>query len=154
MIANQNVLTEIRSDWKSVRRKQARVQRYMFIGGGHILPVALADFAYNLVLIYAYSVLHDILRQLLLEGRFLAPRNKSSLGQLMQASKNTLPWVDFALVDEGRGRRNKVAHKDLLIPRAETWKYIDAIEKELVKWGIIPDQGTDYSVPWGVRGAP
>jgi hypothetical protein len=54
-------------------------------------------------------------------------------------------------VDEGRDKRNDVAHNDLVLASGESWKYIDSVERELINWQIIPDQKIDYSVPWGSR---
>jgi len=56
----------------------------------------------------------------------------------MWSSKNALPWVDIEKVDEGRERRNDVAHERKFLPRRECQKYIDAIEDELVPWKVLP----------------
>ncbi len=153
MINDQNALTEIRDDWKSVRLKQNRIKVNTFSAIGKI-SLKFADLCYTLVLIYAFSVLHDVLRQMHQEGRFPCVGKNLQLGSLMQVSKDALPWVNFKQVDEGRERRNDVAHDDLVLPRKKTWEYIDAIEKELTNWHIIPDQGTDYSIPYGMRDTP
>ena len=94
----------------------------------------------------------EVLEQLYLEGNFTCSDKGLNLGSLMWASKDALPWVNFIQVDKGREQRNKVAHDDLVLPRSETWEYIDAIEKELIAWKIIPNKGNDYSIPYGARG--
>ena len=149
MIIDRDVLNPIRQDWESVRLKQNRIRVNMGMAFGK-LSFEFSDFAYTLILIYAYSVLRDVLMQLRKEKRFTS--NKNGLYHLMQGSKDTIHWIDFDQVDEGRKQRDKIAHEDLILPRGETWEYIDAIEKELVNWQIIPDIGTDYSTPYGKRG--
>ncbi|MFQ5874386.1 MAG: hypothetical protein ACE5JL_11375 [Dehalococcoidia bacterium] len=153
MIKDQNVVTDIRDDWKSVRLKQNRIKINTLSAIGKI-STQFADLCYTLILIYAYSVLHDTLIQLHEEKFFTVTKKDRLLGTLMYASQNVLPWVHFALVDKGREQRNNVAHEDLVLPRGEIWEYIDAIERELVSWQIIPDPDTDYSVPYGKRSTP
>lgn len=153
MIKNLSVLTYIRKEWQGVRSRQTSI----FVGlaaswglGTGVFPHKVADISYSLVLIFAYSVLGNVLRQLGEEGFFTLPK-KDTLGALMHNSKTQLPWVNFSEIDRGRCKRNDVAHKDFVPPRGESWKYIDEIEKELVNWQIIPDQKIDYSIPWGSR---
>ena len=154
MIKNQSVLADIREEWQGVRNRQTSI----FVGlaasrslGTGIFPHRVADISYSLVLIFAYSVLGTVLLQLGEEGFFTLPKKDTLLGALMHSSKTQLPWVNFSEVDRGRCKRNDVAHSDLVLPREESWQYIDAIEKELVNWQIIPGQKIDYSIPWGSR---
>jgi hypothetical protein len=154
MIKNQSVLDEVRKDWEGVRNRQTSI----FVGlaasrgiGVGIYPFRVADICYSLVLIFAYSVLGTVLRQLKEEGFFTSPKKDNRLGVLIKNSETQLPWVNFSEVDEGHHKRNDVAHKDFVPPRGESWKYIDMIERELVNWQIIPDQKADYSIPWGSR---
>ena len=149
MIVDQDALIEIRQDWESVRLKQNRILINSFMAFGK-LSFEFLNLTYTLILIYAYSVFRDVLSQLHKEKCFTSKNDK--LYHLMQGSKSAIPWVDFDRVDKGRDQRDKIAHEDLVLPRGETWEYIDAIEKELVNWHIIPDQGTDYSIPYGGRG--
>jgi hypothetical protein len=55
----------------------------------------------------------------------------------MLASQTSLPWVAFDSVSEGRDERQKAAHGVKIVARADCWKYIDAIEQELVAWGVL-----------------
>jgi hypothetical protein len=48
-----------------------------------------------------------------------------------------VPWQDYALVDQARNSRNQIAHQRAVIERAETWRFIDAIEVELRAWQIV-----------------
>ena len=59
------------------------------------------------------------------------------LKEMMKKSRHILPWQDYATVDEGREKRNGVAHRREILERASCWKYLDAIEAELVSWGIV-----------------
>ena len=154
MIRNQNVLDEIRKDWQGVRN----IQTSIFVGLAAslgpipgIFPHKVADISYSLILIFAYSVLQNVLGQLRDEGYFISPKKNNFLGTLLDKSKNKIPWVDFTEVDIGHCKRNDIAHKDYVPTRGESWKYVDAIEKELINWHIIPDQKIDYSIPWGCR---
>lgn len=101
-----------------------------------MVSTRLLDWDSNLTLIFAYAVLADVLGQLRDEGEFSCPR--SELGKLMEASQKVLRWVNFALVDEGRERRNDVAHRRMDFPREECRRYIKAIQQELIAWKILP----------------
>jgi hypothetical protein len=154
MIKDSRVLAEVRQDWQGVRNRQTSI----FVGlaastgiVGGIYPHKVADISYSLVLIFAYSVLKDVLLQLGKEEFFALPKKSTFLGALIDNSKTKLPWVNCSKVDEGHHKRNDVAHEDLIPPRGESWGYIDTIEKELINWQIIPDQKIDYSIPWGSR---
>lgn len=55
----------------------------------------------------------------------------------MEASKTRLPWINYELVDEGKDKRNQVAHEAKHISIEECIKYINAIEEELKNWNIL-----------------
>jgi len=95
----------------------------------------LLDFANNLALVFAYGVLEDVLKQLRDERTIVC--DKWGLKNLMAQSKHSLDWIDFRLVDKGRDRRNDIAHRGVVLARGECWKYVDAIEKEMLQWGIL-----------------
>jgi hypothetical protein len=97
MIKDARVFAEVRQDWQGVRNRQTSI----FVGlvasrgvVGGIFPHRVADISYSLVLIFAYSVLKDLLLQLGKEGLFILP-NRTFLGDLMHSSKTQLPWVNF-----------------------------------------------------------
>src|SRR5206468_4281319 len=71
---------------------------------------ALESACYSLLLVHAYSVLEHALRCLGDEDKFRAPK-KCPLERLMKASKKSLPWINYGLVNAGRELRNAVAHK-------------------------------------------
>lgn len=139
MVRDPDMLKSLRQEWEAVRSAQGRVQLHLYaaVGGLSFFPHKLADISYSLVLLFACAVLKDVLIQLCNEGNFTSKRNQ--LGTLMHSSKAAaIPWVNFALVDRAREERNDVAHKQKILPRCECWKFIDAIENELVNWGIVP----------------
>lgn len=138
MIKDQTALQNLANAWRDVRSRQDFMKRHLLgsMGGIGSLPsIFLADPVYNLVLLYAFAVLDEVLRQLRDEGNFSSKTTK--LGDLMHSSKTILPWLDFNLVDMGRERRNEIAHHSATIPRGECWQYIDAIETELKSWQIV-----------------
>ena len=138
MIKDPSALKEIRDSWSGVEALRQKLQRGLFASMGSlggIYPFFVADAAHNLPFIHAYSVLNDALEQLAKEGKFSC--KSIFLGTLLAASKPAIPWADYALIESGTGLRNGVAHDGTLIPRAECWKYIDAIKVELTQWGIL-----------------
>ena len=139
MILDREVLEELRKSWNGVRIFRERIQAATlgsFAQGGSFV-IFIADAAHNLPFFHACSVLNNVLLQLEDEGYFKC--NSIFLGALLERSENALPWKDFNLIKEGVDKRNNVAHKGEVIPRRECWKYIDAIESELVSWKIVED---------------
>jgi hypothetical protein len=61
-----------------------------------------------------------------------------SVGRLITASETAIPplsWLDLPLIKEAVSRRNDLAHRAAIVPRDDCWRYIAAIEAELVQWG-------------------
>lgn len=131
-------LEDLRASWKGVREAEALVKASlsMSFAFGMAPPKRFRDWCYSLVLVFAYGVLKDTLLQLQDEGAF--PKGRTNLKAIMDGSRERLPWVDFAKVNSGRRCRNKVAHKQAIPVRGVSWGYIDAIENELVAWGMLP----------------
>lgn len=138
MIQDQAVLSDIHQQWAVVREFCSPSHRSYAVAAGagvaYINETPPESF-YNLPLLLAYSVLDQVLDQLILERVFACKDRR--LGVKMSASKGSLAWKDFATVDVGRERRNEVAHKAALFDRAICLKFIDAIEAELRGWGIV-----------------
>jgi hypothetical protein len=97
--------------------------------------IHLANIAHNLPFLHACSVLNDILEQLRDENHFQCKGR--TLGALVKESEHHLPWNNFALIKEIVWRRNGLAHHSNILPREDCWRYIDAIEQELVAWKIV-----------------
>ena len=137
MIHDANVLQKVRDEWKTVRATWDMVAAnivFSFAGGGYVSH----DFrcvAYSLTLLFGFTVLEHVLQQLRDEGRFSC--NSFFVGKLMSASQNSLPWIDYALVDEARRRRNDIAHRQQWIEIDDCKRYLDAIESELRGWNIL-----------------
>ncbi len=137
MISNPKSLNRIRSLWKAQDDLRNRVQRALLgafsLGGSS--AIFAADAAHNLPFVHACSVLNEVLIQLAKEGHYNC--KSRFLGKLLRASEKHLPWTDFATIEEAVDRRNKLAHHGAVLPRADCWKYTDAIKHELVTWKII-----------------
>ena len=139
MITDRTALSEAQAAWTTVRASQDRVARNLAgisAGIGSIGPShEFQNLAYALCLLFAFSVLEQVLLALRDQGTFASAR--SQLGSLMSASRAVLPWQDYALVDKGRKCRNRIAHQQAIGERAETWRFIDAIEAELKAWQVV-----------------
>ena len=143
MIKDPVALGDARKGWAAVRGWQEKTVKnltFAFAGGG-ILGQAITELPYNLAFVFAYGVLHDVLGQLRDEGVF--PCKRRELGALMAASQFVLPWADYAQIDKGRDARNKLAHDAVVVPRGDTFTFVDAIEAELLAWQILT-----APVPW------
>jgi len=80
-------------------------------------------------------VLEDALKELHLEGKFSS--GSANLGSLMKSSRAHLPWSNFNDVDSARERRNEIAHDQKLVSPTECKSFLNAIEDELVAWGVL-----------------
>ena len=140
MIQDKTELGRFRKEWTSVRKFQAKIHRHLNMSGaGGIGTMGstheLRNISHNLTLLFAFSVLEKVLKQMKDEGQFSA--RKDNLGTLMHSSKEMIPWSNFALVDQAREDRNKITHEQETFERSRCWNYIDAIEAELVLWNIL-----------------
>jgi hypothetical protein len=137
MIKDSKFLKEIQEDWKGVRslQKVIGIGEFDAVSKGSIASITSFRVAHNLTLVFAFSVLKDILIQLRDEEYFRSER--SNLGPLMNKSKKYIPWIDFDTIDKGREIRNKIAHDNEIIDAKICFKYINAIECELKAWEII-----------------
>jgi hypothetical protein len=140
MIADPVELEKHCNAWRSVRDSQMQFKAklgFTGVGPGGNFGRGIFEACHDLTLVFAYAVLQDVLEQLKHEKRFSTRKTKPGLGELMQTSRSTLPWQDFALVDKGRNRRNDFAHHRMSVPVDECMEYIDAVERELHAWGIV-----------------
>lgn len=141
MIKDKSKRLNYQKEWNGVREFQNKIHRHLSaasMGIGGVVSKDLRNISHNLVLLFAFSVFEDVLKQLRDEGIFSEKSNM--VGKLMNSSHTVVPWSDFDLVDETREKRNGIAHYQKLICRADCWKYIDAIENELVSWKVIQRQ--------------
>ena len=137
MISDPHTIEELRELWNAVVKLRSKVHRALL--GSATLPnsfaIFMADAAHNLPFVQAFGVLNEALRQIAREKDLTYKGN--SLGRLMEASVNSLPWVDYDLILEGKDLRDGVAHRGDVVPRGECWKYIDAVEAELTAWCLL-----------------
>lgn len=137
MIDDQDALTEIRNSWNGVRQLQSQIRAntsFAFARGG-VTVGNLSSMAHNLPLLHACAVLNDTLQQLCNEGKFAC--RQRTLGALLHASKTELPWSDWDLIEEVKKDRNDLAHDGTLISVELCIQYINAIEEELVVFGVL-----------------
>jgi hypothetical protein len=136
MIKCPQALQNAQAAWEAVRLAQSRVKINL---NSAMLQTSheFKNFAYNLVLVFAYAVLEDVVRQLQDDG--VVPSQRKRFKDLLADSQSVLPWRDFTSVDQGRERRNDIAHRRVFIERADCWLYIDKIEDELIAWGVVPE---------------
>jgi len=139
VIANPQALEDLRASWDGVR--QLRQKIYSAVMHGVIASpglIFIADAAHNLPFLHACGVFNDVLEQLRDEGHFRC--SKRELGALVRASRKVLPWrrMNYLLIRKEIVKcRNDLAHHAAIVPRDDCWRYIDAIEAELVHWGIV-----------------
>jgi hypothetical protein len=136
MIANTQVLGDVRQSWNGVRELRQRVA--IAVPYGVIaFPglIFIADVPYNLPFLHACGVLNDALEQLAMEQSF-AYKGRN-FGPLIDASVSILPWTKLPLIREAKDRRDGLAHRGVIVHRDDCLRYIDVIEAELVKWGIV-----------------
>ena len=137
MIRDPIVLREIRDSWQTVVESERTAGLTMIKAFMSGLPAGTepAELFGGLLLIFAFSVLEDALLALRDQGEF--PSKSSRLKDLMYNSKGSLTWLDFSLADEGRERRNDIAHRRMKFPPTQCKQYTACIEAELKNWGIL-----------------
>ncbi len=137
MISDKSVLGEVRASWGGVEALRDKLQGALLgsLVQGPTFAIFMADAAHNLPFIFACSALNDTLEQLSKEGYFKC--GGFFLRPLLKASEHKLVWKDFALIKEAAKRRKAVAHKGKILPRADCWKYIDAVREQLLAWKVL-----------------
>jgi hypothetical protein len=140
VIKDLATLSEIGTEWHGVQKLVQRLKvdamtAFATTPLGGYYPFFLAKAAQNLPLVHACSVLNHVLIALESEGHFVCKR--TFLGALMESSKKALPWVNFSRIKQVVKDRNGIAHSGKLLEQELCWKYVDAIQVELVSWGIV-----------------
>jgi hypothetical protein len=136
LITNPATLAMLQSEWMGVVRMRERMQSLVTatFAFGAITAPALSSVLYNLPLLLAFDLLKGALSAARDEGKFECKR--SQLGDLMDAAKGVVAWIDWASLREGVRRRNKVAHDGELFDSTQCLQDIQRIEEQLVAWGI------------------
>jgi hypothetical protein len=151
VIKDTTARNSILEQWKTVRLYQAMMQTNT-LGGFVVGAIYSPDFLNGcdtLVLVFAFSVFERALRSLYKEKVFAAEATAGVKG-LMLASRASLPWVNFSLVDQAREERQQAAHGVKIVPREDSLRYVDAMEAELVAWGVLDGPITgEYTIQRG-----
>jgi hypothetical protein len=142
MIHDPTVKGEIEKEWTTIAYLTNYNRSYVVgsAGGAAYINETPPETFYNLPLVLAYAALDDVLAQFIVEGVFRCLKkngNCFNLGDKMDSAKEAISWVNFDLVKEGREARNDLAHESKLVEKHRCLKYIQAVEDELKKWGVI-----------------
>ena len=130
----QRVNHDIQQQWDAIQSLCSDGHR-MVIAGGSMIQETRPNDSYNLPFVLAYALLDQALNVLIQQGAFSC--SDWQLQRKMKASKGTLNWVNYALVDAGRDDRNKLAHQAELFTKELCLKYVRAVGDELDAWGLI-----------------
>lgn len=138
MISDVAVRADIQAKWNVVRELTTKGPSGALIPGAGYINFEPRDPRFcNLPLLLAYAALEQVLEQLVFEGIVPEPAGKRSLYALMCAAQQRLPWSSYATIDEGRNRRNSLAHDAVFSQESECLRFIEAIDHQLRSWGIV-----------------
>jgi len=139
MLSTESI-SHIEMEWAGaeVMLSAMRSRSLITFSRGRGAVIGVDRIIYNLPLLLAADVLCQTLRIAKEEGQFSA--KKHTLGGLVKASKEILPWVDWDSIWEAVDRRNAIAHDGALYSRRECQESIDSIREQLVQWGIIQEK--------------
>jgi hypothetical protein len=137
MIKDKTIKQELRDSWHTVLSTKDMIARN---NAGAITSRAtqtdeFRNLTNNLLLLFGFSVVEKALLQFKDEGNIKSSSNQ--LGSLMKKSKNKICWVNYDLIREAKKKRDLIAHEQIWISRDICWKYLDAIEVELINWGVL-----------------
>lgn len=133
MIADADVLDDIATQWGVIRGLMRSGPSFQL--PGYRVQMPRDDESFNLPLVLGYALLEQVLDTLRGQGVFSCTSWK--LEKNMAASRDLLPWQDYATVDAGRVARNDLAHRAALIPKNQCHLYVNAIGNEFRAWGLI-----------------
>jgi hypothetical protein len=141
MTLSPTAVADLRSEWAGVvnMRKRMRLLVVATFAGGAITGPALAGVVYNVPLLLAFDVLRQTLAWARDEKLFACSRRQ--LGDLMDCSKDYLPWTAWGALREGVRRRNAIAHDGQLFEAKQCLQDIANVEAQLLTWGIIEAAG-------------
>lgn len=135
----RGALKSLRSNWATVRASQDLIVRSLAAASGGFFsigaPDQLRNVSHAIVLLFACSVLEQALQQLRREGGFQLRTRR--LGDMLDGSRNVLPWRDLKGVCAAVTLRDEIAHRRHVPPRAETWAAMEAVERGLQDLGVL-----------------
>jgi hypothetical protein len=152
MIHDNDAVENVAEEWHALRRAQGNLEIRItaaFAHGAFWLP-QVPDEIYALFLPFGFSVLEHTLEQMRDDNMFVC--KSSNLKPLMLSSKTVIRWSDYQAVDAGREVRNKLIHRQVIPPRADTFRILDEIERELIAWKVLKGP-VKYSYSLSVGGA-
>jgi hypothetical protein len=136
-IKHPTLLAEVVDEWLGVRRLQTQIAGVLsaIYASDFILSLEFYNRTYALLVPLAVSVLERALVGLRDEGAFAS--QSSSLGALMRASRQHLPWKAFDRVEQVRGARNALVHEGHIPTYREIFQALDTLEDEWVALSIL-----------------
>ena len=137
MITDPKILASIRSQWRVVKRfSESSHAQYLSPCGAYINETPPESF-FNLPLILAFSVLDQVLKELIQQGSVPRPSGRGFLGEKMQTARSAIAWQNYDYIERGKVQRNAIAHDGNLLDRATCLAFINAIEIELCAWRVL-----------------
>lgn len=137
MIEDLQFRSDVTVKWNAIRSLCHDSHRQYAAGGAIINETRPAE-AFNLPFLLAYALLDELLDQYGSENG-IAFRRRAHLGEKMASLQTVLTWSEYAQIDEGMHRRNDLAHRAELLPKAECLRFIKAIDRQLSSWGMVSD---------------
>ena len=137
MIRDVKVKTKMAQKWAVVRKLESSLSIQPVVPGSGVVDMSAPVESYNLILVLAYSVLDEVLKQLMAQGEFKYKRLAGLEWMMKKSLNNNLPWQNYNFVNLGRKARNKLAHEAELVPKGDCVTHTNAIEVELKAWGVI-----------------
>lgn len=133
MIADPEIREGIASDWNVVRK-------LLSSGLSRASPSGWTQESrpseyYNLPFILAYAVLDQVLNELINQDVFQC--KSWMLGKKLEASRVSLSWQDYDMIEAGKNARNSLAHEAQLLSETQCRTYIECIERELHAWRLL-----------------
>ena len=133
--AARDASPDVEERWRIVEAALSRARR-LPVGPFVVVSHEQRDLTNAVVLLLAYSALESALDALKQRGDF--ERKTHRLGPNMEAARNAgVPWRDYASVERGKEARDALAHQFRIPPRAEVWRFADAVGAELRGWGLL-----------------
>jgi hypothetical protein len=109
-LLDNELIEELKKEWEGFKKSYNKASIPTKLGViQQTMTPDFADFCWSLVLVFGYGALQQILGSIKEQGIFKS--KSSNLMCLMKNSKEILPWQDFPTVDEGREKRNDIAHE-------------------------------------------
>lgn len=145
VISDPVVLADVQAKWSAIRALASKGATGAQIPGAYVIfPQKDPRFS-NLPFLLSYAALEQVLEQLAYEGTISAPCGRPTLHNRLVAARDGLTWISYDTVDEGRAQRNALAHDATLLNEHECHRFIEAIERELLAWGVVTNGDAQHN---------